>query len=227
MKTATLFVFMQEFQSGHRFLSSVLIEGGKSISLVGYEFSDVSLHGQECQVEMDRGAVKKLFIGGKEYSKKQSKLSLENTSIEMDLEKSAVGEFEVSEEENVSSVPPGNDNRELFAFKCADRRVRGTQKVEKYSEQVNTIPMLIKNSGLGAALMYMRTQKTRGALVAIYEDISDWLRHDEKRLIELEDGEELAEKVINVELWQYRDITKEVLAYLAFLKRFSKGLSNL
>ena len=144
----------------------------------------------------------------------------------MDSEASAVGESEVSEAETHLSLSDGTYNRETFAFLRANKRVR-EDKIKKYSEQVNTIPMLIKYSGLGAALMYMRTQKNKTALVAIYEDIFDWLRHDEKSLIEFEDGDELAEKIINVELWQYKDVTKEVLAYLAFLKRFAKGLSNL
>lgn len=71
----------------------------------------------------------------------------------------------------------------------------------------------------------MKTQKTRNALPDIYEDISDWIRHDEKQLIELGNHEELVEKIIEVRQEQYKDVTREVLAYLAYLKRFAKGLS--
>lgn len=224
MKKATLFVIEQEIQSEHRFLSSVLMEGGKSISLIAYEFADTSLHGTECAVIVEHGSVIKLLIDGKEYPKKKSEQLQEKIEQSMPTDVIYKEDEGASRQETAEYRAPNVNDREVYAYWHACKRV--SDGVEKYSEQVNTLPMLIKHNGLGAALMYMKTQKTRNALLDIYEDISDWIRHDEKQLIELENHEELVEKIIEVRQEQYKDVTCEVLAYLAYLKRFAKGLSS-
>ena len=224
MKKATLFVIEQAIQSEHRFLSSVKMEGGKSISLFAYEFADTSLSGTECEVIVERGSVIKLLIDGKEYPKKESEQLQEKSEEQMSFAVASDENERASRLETTECLEPEVNKREAYAYWHACKRV--SEGVDKYSEQVSKIPMLIKHNGLGAALMYMRTQKTRNALSDIYEDITDWISHDEKQLIELGNGEELAEKIIEIGQEQYRDVTREVLAYLAFLKRFAKGLSQ-
>ena len=224
MKKATLFVIEQEIQSEHRIFSSVLMEGGKSISLIAYEFADTSLHGTECAVIVEHGSVIKLLIDGKEYPKKKSEQLQEKNEQHMPTDVAFKEDEGRSRQETVQCRAPNVNDREVYAYWHACKRIG--DGVEKYTEQINTLPMLIRHNGLGSALMYMRTQKTRNALSFIYEDISDWIMHDEKQLIKLENNEELVEKIIEVGQEKYRDLTREVFAYLAFLKRFAKGLSS-
>ena len=187
-----------------------VLAGKETFLLVKYEFHDDSLHQKACMYENDGNVVTKLVVDGVEVPTKQMLSSSERA-------KGSGGQ-------EMDCLEPNVRKREAYAYWHACKRV--SEGVEKYSEQVSTIPMLIKHNGLGAALMYMRTQKTRVALVKIYEDISDWIRHDEKQLIDLGNSEELAEKIIEVGQEQYKDVTQEVLAYLAFLKPFAKGLGS-
>jgi CRISPR-associated protein Cmr5 len=224
MKKAILLVLEHNNQSEQRFLPSIMVEGASTLRLFDYEFADASLNGKACLVEMDRGGVKKIVIEGFEYPKKKSQSPQGCTTAEICSGQQKVSQPVVSNEDAALPAPLGTSNREHFAYNRAYRRVID-EKIDKYSEQVNSLPMLIKHNGLGAALMYMRT-KHADVLRKIYDDISDWLRQDEKQLLLLKNNEELAEIIIDIPQCQYKDITKEVLAYLAFLKRFAKGLSS-
>lgn len=182
---------------------------GKTLHLRKYKLEDDSLNQKECEVEDQGGAVTRLVVEGVEI-KRKSPVS------------TAAAEDNVGDE--AECIEPVINSREAYAYCHACKRIN--EGVEKYSEQVNTVPMLIRRNGLGAALMYMRIQEARVALVKIYEDIVDWLLRDEKRLIQLEDGQDLADEIVTLTQEAYKDITHEVLAYLAFLKRFAKGLSE-
>jgi len=224
MRKGALIISHEDIAGKTHYYGYALVEG-RTLSLSNYDLVDNSLNQKNCEVEGDGGAVTRLVIDGVEIPRKQSLAFSQNSQEEMS------SDLPSAENMNASGVDEGQfpeseiKKREAFAFHCAYRHIK-KEKVDKYSEQVNTLPMLIKHNGLGAALMYMRTQKTRNALSDIYEDISDWIRHDEKQLIELGTGAELAEKIIEVGQEQYRDVTREVLTYLAFLKRFAKGLSS-
>ncbi|WP_250160083.1 type III-B CRISPR module-associated protein Cmr5 [Caloranaerobacter azorensis] len=56
----------------------------------------------------------------------------------------------------------------------------------------------------------------------IYAQIGEWLKADEKNLIEIEN--ELVESVISLDSPDYRMVTNEVLAFLNWLRRFAEGL---
>ena len=223
MKKGVLIISHKDISGEICYYGHALI-GRQTLPLSNYDLEDDSLNQKNCEVEDDGSVVTRLVIDGVEIPRKQSSVSSENSQEDMSPELPSTENMKASGVDEGQLPEPEIRNRETFAFYCAYRRIK-RQKVEKYSEQVNTLPMLIKHNGLGAALMYMRAQKTRNALSDIYEDISDWISHDKKQLIELENGEELAEKIIEVGQEQYKDVTREVLAYLAFLKRFAKGLS--
>ena len=223
MRDGVLIISHEDISGEIHYYGYALVEG-RTLSLSNYDLEDDSLNQKKCEVEDDGMIVTRLVVDGVEIPRKQSSVSSENSQEEMSSELPSTENMNASGVDEGQFPGPEIRNRETFAFHCAYRRIK-RQKVENYSEQVNTLPMLIKHNGLGAALMYMRIQKTGNALSDIYEDISDWIRHDEKQLIELGNDEELVEKIIEAGQEQYKDVTREVLAYLAFLKRFAKGLS--
>jgi len=224
MRKGVLIISCEDIAGEMHYYGYALVGRG-TLSLTNYDLLDDFLNQKNCDVEDDGRVVTQLVVDGVEIPKKQLSISSEKSQEEI------MPGFSLIENKNVSILDEGLFSeseimkRETFAFYHAYRRIK-IQKIEKYSEQVNTLPMLIRHNGLGSALMCMRTQKTRNALSFIYEDISDWIMHDEKQLIKLENNEELVEKIIEVGQEQYRDITREVFAYLAFLKRFAKGLSS-
>ncbi|QIB27284.1 type III-B CRISPR module-associated protein Cmr5 [Caloranaerobacter azorensis] len=80
--------------------------------------------------------------------------------------------------------------------------------------------MLIKVNGLGATLAFMKSKGNTYDI--IYAQIGEWLKADEKNLIEIEN--ELVESVISLDSPDYRMVTNEVLAFLNWLRRFAEGL---
>lgn len=223
MKKGVLIINSTDIEGKLRYHGYALVDG-KTLHLTNYELEDDLLNQKECEVEDQGGVVTKLVVDGVEIKRKcpvstaaaEDDVGGEASFSAMNVRREAGGEKQC--------IEPVKNSREAYAYWHACNRIN--EGVEKYSEQVNTVPMLIRRNGLGAALMYMRIQETRVALVKIYEDIVDWLHRDEKGLIQLEDGQDLADEIVTLTQDAYRDITHEVLAYLAFLKRFAKGLSK-
>lgn len=219
-----ILIISHEDIAGEMHYYGYALVGRGTLSLTNYNLLDNSMNQKNCDVEDDGRVVTKLVVDGIEIPSKQVVSPQVDTEVDMNNNPSYLATNErFGADELNQCTEPESERREAYAYWHACKRV--SEGVEKYSEQVNIIPLLIKNNGLGSALMYMRTQKNRGALSMIYNDICDWLKVDNKQLIDLE-GLELAEKIIEVPQHQYKDITKEVLAYLAFLKRFAKGLSS-
>lgn len=121
--------------------------------------------------------------------------------------------------------------RANFAYKCAEAGKK-LQKPSEYKSYVKKIPMLIKTNGLGATLAFIFSKSTESSgekinkkktYGLIYSQIEDWLKKDEKRLIEFGEGK-IAEEVTNIPSGQYRAITIEILAFFNWLRRFSDAL---
>lgn len=104
---------------------------------------------------------------------------------------------------------------------------------KKYKSYVKKIPMLIKTNGLGATLAYIKSKiksksedgkfSEEGKVYGlIYEHLTEWLKSDEKRLINIDD--DLVKAIISLNSAEYRAVTYEVLAFLNWLRRFAEGL---
>ncbi|WP_422448333.1 type III-B CRISPR module-associated protein Cmr5 [Thermoanaerobacterium sp. DL9XJH110] len=119
--------------------------------------------------------------------------------------------------------------RASFAYQCAEKgnEIEGRKEYKQY---VKKMPMLIKTNGLGAALAFVKSKasdklsESGYAYKLIYDQITEWLRRDEKKIIDLAGNIDLVAAVISLDSPQYRAVTIEVLAFLNWLRRFAEGL---
>lgn len=113
--------------------------------------------------------------------------------------------------------------RAKFAYECA-RNAGSTNK--DYRSYAKKFPMMIKSSGLGAALAFAFSKKKTGnAWDKIYNDIWIYLKQDNKKyLIGNDTQTELSDVVIKMDSQSYRLLTIEILAFLTWLRRFAEGL---
>ena len=100
-----------------------------------------------------------------------------------------------------------------------DEKIKKFKK--EYKAYAKKLPMMIKTSGLGAALAFI-TSKNSKPYAELFSNIENWLKNDTKKL--LPEGEKLMGYVLKQESLEYRIITIEVLAYLNWLRRFAEGV---
>lgn len=148
---------------------------------------------------------------------------------------------------SISTVKGIEQGRAKFAYECAlegkkisNKFQIGTQWFEddKYKSYAKKVPALIKTNGLGSTFAYIKskTQKTKdggipgternpkNAYDLIYEQTKKWLIKDEKRLLDINDEDDLIETLISQDSMVYRGVTNEVIAYFTWLIRFADGL---
>lgn len=119
--------------------------------------------------------------------------------------------------------------RAAFAYQCAEKGKK-LGKNKEYKAYVKKMPMLIKTNGLGAATAFAFAKGSKGGEPnqenpwgLLYYQIEQWLMNEEKKLVRFEPNG-LAQKLTEVESWEYRSVTIEVLSFLNWLKRFSDAL---
>lgn len=119
----------------------------------------------------------------------------------------------------------------------AQHALQAVQDVEdeefagNYQTYAKDLPMLIKTNGLGAALAFVQAKASDNggraeAYEQLYEDVSNWLStEDRKYLLDpaRADGDDLVQQVVSLDSSPYRAVTREVLAYLSWLRRFAEG----
>lgn len=117
--------------------------------------------------------------------------------------------------------------RAASAFKKAED---GKGVGKEYLSNVRKMPMQIRTNGLGAALAFAFAKGSKNGVPQkekawglLYSHVEQWLKEDPKRLIDFEENR-LAAKLTEVDSATYRAVTIEVLAFLAWLKRFAEGL---
>lgn len=112
--------------------------------------------------------------------------------------------------------------RAKFAFECAQRAGITNKDYRSYAKK---FPMMIKSSGLGAAMAFAFSKKTNtNAWGLLYNDIGNYLRQNKSFLLGEDPNRELSDLVISLDSQQYRLLTIEILAFLTWLRRFAEGL---
>lgn len=128
---------------------------------------------------------------------------------------------------NTKTIQGLEHGRAEFAYKCA---LEGVKMGSEYKAYVKKIPMLIKTNGLGATFAFVfskgkgDSEKRGNAYKLIYNQTAEWLKQDEKALIDLKDNYNLVEDIIKLPSSQYRAVTIEVLSFFSWLRRFAEGL---
>jgi CRISPR-associated protein Cmr5 len=121
--------------------------------------------------------------------------------------------------------------RAAFAFECAQAAKKDLdKKAKEYKAYAKKMPMLIKTNGLGAALAFAFSKGNKGGKPdkskswgLLYMHIEQWIRKDEKQVLPLGNGL-LVQEIVNQNSTKYRATTVEILAFLAWLRRFADGL---
>lgn len=121
--------------------------------------------------------------------------------------------------------------RAAYAFECAQEAKKNLGKnAKEYKAYAKKMPMLIKTNGLGAALAFAFAKgSTNGkpdkskSWGLLYAHIETWIKKDQKQVLALGDRL-LVQEIINQPSHQYRAATIEILAFLAWLRRFADGL---
>lgn len=112
--------------------------------------------------------------------------------------------------------------RAKFAYECANNAGQNNKEYRSYAKK---FPMMIKSSGLGAALAFAFSKKKTGnAWELLYNDIDSYLRENKRFLLGDNPDMELSDLVISLDSQQYRMLTIEILAFLTWLRRFAEGL---
>jgi CRISPR-associated protein Cmr5 len=104
----------------------------------------------------------------------------------------------------------------LAAYRCA-MAAKGIGK--EYKNHAKSLPMMIRINGLGATLAFLKS-KDDPHFNRLYQDIAGYLRDIQTGL---KDGE-FSAKIIECDSAEIIFLTKEVLAFLAWLRRFAEGL---
>jgi len=130
---------------------------------------------------------------------------------------------------NTNTIKGLEQGRAKSAYECA---VEGgdIKKKKEYKSYVKKIPMLIKTNGLGATFAFIKSKSSTDenkpgyAYDLIYKQTKDWLKKDEKKLLDIGDENDLVEQIISLDSPEYRTVTIEVLAFFNWLRKFAEGL---
>lgn len=99
----------------------------------------------------------------------------------------------------------------------------GKSTMDEYKSYSKKFPMMVKTNGLGAALAFIKS-KQKKAYNRLYDDLTEWLKEDHKKIIDLSHGD-LLEKVVNIDdSAKYRAVSNEVLAFMNWHRRFTEGM---
>lgn len=108
------------------------------------------------------------------------------------------------------------------AFQCVTIAKSETY-AEEYKSLVRKTPMRIKTSGLGATLAFMFSKAGKKEHDLLYSQIGEWLR-ESNSLSAVSENNQLVHDVITLENAEYRVVTGEALAFIAWLRRFADGM---
>lgn len=129
--------------------------------------------------------------------------------------------------ENKTTLTGIELGRAEFAYKCASEAVQKPKIKKEYNSYVKKLPMLIKTNGLGAAFAFIFS-KQDDSWNEVGDNIFGWLKKPESGmdLSGVNSFKELVPKTAQLNSSEYRRLTAEVMAFLAWLRRYSEGFKT-
>ena len=114
--------------------------------------------------------------------------------------------------------------RAIFAYEKVEQAIDQLKANEKkeYKSYCKKIPSLIQTNGLSSTFAFMFSKKT-GTYMVIYNQVDEWLKKRYKNDSEINNDNELIERMIKLQSNKYRKVTIEVLALFNWLRRFAEG----
>jgi CRISPR-associated protein Cmr5 len=123
-----------------------------------------------------------------------------------------------------SSLQKLGQGRDAFAYEQAQDGCRRHRK--EFPQAVKSVPMMIKNNGLGAAFAFMYSKQN--TLGTVLKAIDAWLSHQNNAytyaILKKVEGNNLVQKLRNLDSLEHRILTQETMAFLQLLRRFSEGI---
>lgn len=118
-----------------------------------------------------------------------------------------------------------DNNRAQYAFKMVEK-ASATPRKDNYLRYCKKAPSMIKVNGFGLTMAYLYSKEESKAL---FQDIAVWLNMQIVKGGESCSGEKIEAKdflqdITNSNSSCYRQMSKEAMALLVWLKRFAEGL---
>ncbi|ADD01987.1 type III-B CRISPR module-associated protein Cmr5 [Thermoanaerobacter sp. CM-CNRG TB177] len=125
------------------------------------------------------------------------------------------------------SIKTTVNERAKFAYECV-KKVATYEKEEfknNYKSYAKKLMAIIKTNGLGATLAFMKA-KGSSAYQELYNNIDSWLKSENCPVSSLYSNStaDMVEKIISLESDAYRAITKEVMEFINWIRRFAEGM---
>lgn len=118
------------------------------------------------------------------------------------------------------------NGRAAFAFEKVKGFVQThPEKINKeYRSYIKKMPAMIQVNGLGQSLAFCYA---KGSVYGdIYRQIEAWIKQEQTPLMQKYDpqGKEFVEIIVNMKSNDYRLVSREVMAFLNWMRRFADGM---
>ena len=107
------------------------------------------------------------------------------------------------------------DKCEVVAYNCAKQAIHLRKD---YKNHAKSLPMMIRANGLGATLAFLKS-KDDTYYQKLYEQLGKYLQTKNTKL-----SGEVADAILNCTSQETKELTKEALTFLGWLRRFAEGL---
>lgn len=115
--------------------------------------------------------------------------------------------------DKISSIAEKEQKRAQKAYKIVQKI--GENEIKEFKSAVDKFPSMIINCGLLQALTFY---SSKDHLKKAFESLKDWLC----KYYNWSSNEDIIEKIIGMNAFEYRQITRESLSFLTWLKRFAE-----
>lgn len=125
------------------------------------------------------------------------------------------------------SIKTTVNRRARFAYDCVKRASGQEKSVKKnYKAYSKRLMAMIKINGLAATLSFMEAKKDETAYELLYKDIESWLKSVDCPIgaIYSGKGDNMIETVLSLDSGPYRAVTKEVMEFINWVRRFAEGM---
>ncbi len=122
------------------------------------------------------------------------------------------------------------NQRAEFAYRCVKKVKDDPEVAKKYKAYSRRIMAMVRVNGLLATIAFIKvsiSNKVDGrAYNQLYADMENWLKCDEcpVSFVYKKEKEELIDVLLSLNSNEYRIITKEIMEFANWLRRFAEGM---
>ena len=128
------------------------------------------------------------------------------------------GEVEEEEDDTVQTDDIDYSQRtEVVAYTCAEKAI-GIGK--EYKNTAKSLPMMIRANGLGNTLTFLKSKDKDIHLKKLYEHLCGYLSQKNEKLKQ----RKVCDAILYCDSHETKELTKEAIAFLSWLRRYSEGL---